>query len=120
MKKIICALLAILIVSSSGGQQVMAAEIPDKNVEIKNLVVENEILLRAQRVDVPAYYYILKDYDGSVTITATVYKQVNVPAGCKIVSTGPSLVYYEKEAYYQGTRYAEVSKMEWKHTVVQG
>lgn len=72
-----------------------------------------EIAPYAEWVDVPSCQYMLKHYDGSVTLMPIVYKQINVPSGCKVVSNGPTL------AYYEGTRYAAVSRHEWTHTVVR-
>lgn len=79
---------------------------------------EEEIVPYAEWRDVPSYQYMLKHYDGSVTVMPVVYKQINVPSGCKVVSNGPTLAYYETDAYYQGTRYAAVSRYEWTHSVV--
>lgn len=117
MKKKVRLLVVVMLLSIFCGTQVFAAE---KSFETNGTEsASEEIVPYAEWVDVPSYQYMLKHYDGSVTIMPVVYKQINVPSGYKVVSNGPTLAYYETDAYYQGTRYAAVSKYEWTHTVVK-
>ena len=117
MKRKARVFLIVMLFSILCGNQVLAAENSYNGNSIEN--TSEGIVPYAEWVDVPSYQYMLKHYDGSVTIMPVVYKQINVPSGCKVVSTGPTLAYYETDAYYEGTRYAAVSRNEWTHTVVR-
>lgn len=82
-------------------------------------IEKGEIAPYAEWVDVPAYQYVLVHYNGAVTYKPIVYKQINVPSGCRVETSGPVATDWAKDAYYEGIKYKQVNKMEWTHKIVK-
>lgn len=122
--KIIIVLTLTIIICLNLKINIFAADkISNQSEGIQNIESDDsqksEALPRAQWVDVPAYQYFLEHYDGSVTYKPIVYKQINVPSGCKIESTGPILIDWIKDSYFDGVKYKQVNKLGWEHKIVK-
>lgn len=83
------------------------------------IISEEEIVPYAEWIDVPSYQYVLEHYNGAVTYKPIVYKQINVPSGYRVETSGPVLADWSKDAYYEGIKYKQVNKMEWVHKLVK-
>lgn len=113
MKKLVVVLISMVLVISVFSFPAFAAD------NVKTLYSESiDIQPRSIVEVVPDYQYTLYDFDYNMIVEPIVYKEVLVPIGCKLVSSGPETKSVVWDDYYKGTRYAMIVRSEWTHTVV--
>ena len=104
-KRFLSALLVLILVLSFGGQ-------------VFAMTSDSNIMPRGEVAEVPSYRYTCEHYDGAVTVFPIVYRRINIPSGFVLQGSGPELVYFERDAYYNGVKYATVYREEWSYSVV--